>query len=46
MVIPENYYFLVGDNRSNSLDSRIIGLVSKDIIIGTVNFKLIPIGRV
>ncbi len=46
MVIPENYYFLVGDNRSNSLDSRIIGLISKDKIIGTVNFKLIPIGRV
>ncbi len=33
-VIPENMYFVLGDNRENSLDSREIGLVKKEDIIG------------
>mgnify|MGYP003295478480 CR=1 FL=1 len=41
-VIPEGYYFVLGDNRSNSLDSRRIGLVSKDSILGTTNFSIFP----
>ncbi|MBN1374032.1 signal peptidase I [Candidatus Dojkabacteria bacterium] len=33
-VIPEGYYFLVGDNRTGSTDSRDIGAVSLDLFKG------------
>ena len=41
-VIPENYYFVVGDNRNNSTDSRIIGMIPKDNILGIADFVLFP----
>ena len=34
LVIPEGYYFAMGDNRDNSLDSRYWGLVPRENIIG------------
>lgn len=34
LVIPEGYYFAMGDNRDNSADSRYWGLVPRDYIIG------------
>lgn len=44
-VIPTDYYFVLGDNRGNSLDSRVIGLIHKDDILGTANFALFPFDR-
>ena len=44
--IPANYYFLVGDNRGNSKDSRTIGLVHKSKIIGKTRFILFPFSRI
>lgn len=38
-VIPEGYYFLMGDNRNNSKDSREFGLFSKEDIISIVVIK-------
>ena len=38
IIIPENNYFLMGDNRDNAMDSRYIGVITKDEIIGKVVF--------
>ena len=42
-VIPSDSYFVVGDNRENSLDSRYIGLIKKSDIDGVVVFRLFPL---
>jgi len=39
VTIKEKFYFLMGDNRSNAVDSRYIGLVSESDIIGYVEEK-------
>ncbi len=44
-TIPKDYYFVVGDNRINSKDSRIIGLVSKKDILGTISFSVFPFNK-
>lgn len=43
--IPEGYYFVLGDNRTNSLDSRMIGLIKEDSILGVTNFSVFPFNR-
>lgn len=44
-VIPEDYYFVVGDNRGNSKDSRTIGLIHKSQIMGKTSFIVYPFSR-
>lgn len=41
-IIPEDYYFVIGDNRPDSLDSRYIGLIKKENILGKTNLVLYP----
>ena len=43
--IPDDYYFVVGDNRINSKDSRVIGLINKDDIEGQAFFVLYPFDK-
>ena len=40
--LSENEYFLVGDNRENSFDSRMFGPISRDRIIGKAYLKIYP----
>lgn len=44
-IIPDNYYFLVGDNRNNSLDSRYFGCIPKEKIMGSVKTILFPFSK-
>jgi signal peptidase I len=42
-VIPEGYYFVMGDHRNNSHDSRHWGMVPKKYIIGKVQLRWWPV---
>jgi len=42
-VIPEGYYFVMGDHRNNSSDSRHWGMVPKRYIIGKVQVRWWPL---
>jgi signal peptidase I len=44
-VIDEGYYFVMGDHRNNSSDSRHWGLVPKKYIIGKVQLRWWPMGH-
>ncbi|MBR3229481.1 MAG: signal peptidase I [Bacilli bacterium] len=43
--IPKDYYFVLGDNRTNSTDSRILGLIKKEKIQGKANFTVLPLSK-
>lgn len=44
--IPGNKYLVVGDNRNNSIDSRTIGLIEEENILGTVSIRLFPLNTI
>lgn len=41
--VPEGHYFLLGDNRVNSRDSRSFGFVSEESIIGKTDVRVWPL---
>ncbi len=45
IVIPEDHYFVLGDNRNNSYDSHYWGFVPADRIIGRAVVRFWPVNR-
>lgn len=46
LTIPNNQYFLLGDNVENSIDSRSFGPINKENIVGKAVIKLYPINKI
>ena len=44
-IVPEGEYFVMGDHRNNSNDSRAQGSITRDMIIGHVRFVFWPLGE-
>lgn len=45
ITLGEDEYFLMGDNREISLDSRMLGIIQKEEIEGTVGIILFPFNK-
>jgi signal peptidase I len=44
-TIPKDHYWVMGDNRPSSKDSRFFGLIEKDDIVGRVFVRIWPLNR-
>ena len=45
VVVPPGYYYVMGDHRNNSSDSRSWGMVPKKYILGKVQLRWWPLGH-
>lgn len=45
IIIPEKHYFVMGDNRPHSSDSREFGPIEKSSFIGQVFYRYFPVSK-
>lgn len=45
VTLTDGQYFVLGDNRGNSTDSRVFGPVDKSLIIGEVLLRVTPLSK-
>jgi signal peptidase I len=46
VVVPKGMIFVMGDNRGDSLDSRIFGPISQNLIVGRAFVRVYPINHI
>ena len=44
-VIPPDRYFVMGDNRTNSKDSRVFGPIPRSLIVGRAFVRVFPVSK-
>ena len=43
--VPEGMYYVLGDNRIHSVDSRVLGFIAKEQVLGEAKLRLSEAGR-
>lgn len=46
IMLDNDEYFVMGDNRNNSSDSRIIGPIKKKDMVGITNIRIFPLNKI